>query len=391
VVRDASVRLRGIGPVRVDYLVAGALLIALQAQIWTAEHEYARGVHAVIAVIVVAAVAVRRRWPLQVLVMVTVGSGVTLALYGPRLTGQGSALGLAMVLLFYGAGAFLQGLRSWLGLGLALAFAAIVSLPKESAPAALFDGIALVVLPWVVGRTRRAAAARERASRQLAEELDAERELHVRAAALGERVRLAREIHDVVAHSVSVMVIQAAGARIVMDNDPVRADMSLRSVERAGREALAEMRRLLGVLADGEELRVLAPQPGLEDLPELVSSTRSSGLNASIRVEGEPVAVSAGLSLCAYRVVQEALTNALKHAGPTDAEVNVRWSTDALELEVTDAGRGATVPVTGPGGHGIDGMRERAKLHGGSLDAGPGPGGGFIVRARIPLLAGSSA
>ncbi len=266
-----------------------------------------------------------------------------------------------------------------------------MSLPKESLPATLFGGIAFVVLPWVVGRSRRAAAARERASRELAEELDAARELHVRTAALGERVRLAREIHDVVAHSVSVMVIQAAGARIVMDSDPLRADTSLRSVERAGREALAEMRRLLGVLADSEELRMLAPQPGLEDLPELVSSTCSAGLNASIRVEGEPVAVSAGLSLCAYRVVQEALTNALKHAGPTEAEVNVRWSPDALELQVTDAGRGASVPVTGPGGHGIDGMRERATLHGGSLDAGPVPGGGFIVRARIPLFAQSPA
>jgi signal transduction histidine kinase len=386
------VRVRRLDPVRVDYLVAGALLIALQAEIWTAGHEYARGVQAVIAVLVVAAVALRRHWALRVLVIVTAGSAVTLALYGRRLTGQGGSLELiAMVLLFYGSGAFLQGLRSWFGLGLGLAFAAIVSLPKASLPATLFGGIAFVVLPWVVGRSRRAAAARERASRELAEELDAARELHVRTAALGERVRLAREIHDVVAHSVSVMVIQAAGARIVMDSDPLRADMSLRSVERAGREALAEMRRLLGVLADSEELRTLAPQPGLEDLSELVSSTRSAGLNASIRVEGEPVAVSAGLSPCAYRVVQEALTNALKHAGPTEAEVNVRWSPDVLELQVTDAGRGVSGPVTGPGGHGIDGMRERATLHGGSLDAGPGPGGGFIVRARIPLLAPSPA
>jgi len=371
-VRDAAVRARRLDAVRVDYLVAGALLIALQADIWTAAHEYARGVQAVIAVVVVAAVAVRRHWALQVLVIVTVGSAVTLALYGRRLTDQGSSLELIAMVL-------------------GLAFAAIVSLPKESLPATLFGGIAFVVLPWVVGRSRRAAAARERASRELAEELDAARELHVRTAALGERVRLAREIHDVVAHSVSVMVIQAAGARIVMDSDPLRADTSLRSVERAGREALAEMRRLLGVLADSEELRMLAPQPGLEDLPELVSSTCSAGLNASIRVEGEPVAVSAGLSLCAYRVVQEALTNALKHAGPTEAEVNVRWSPDALELQVTDAGRGASVPVTGPGGHGIDGMRERATLHGGSLDAGPVPGGGFIVRARIPLFAQSPA
>jgi signal transduction histidine kinase len=179
--------------------------------------------------------------------------------------------------------------------------------------------------------------ARERAARELAERVDAERELHVRAATLSERVRLAREIHDVIAHSVSVMVIQAAGARTVMDREPARAEVSLRSVERAGREALAEMRRLLGVLGDSEDLRALAPQPGLDDLRELVSSTQTAGLETSIRVEGEPVAVSQGLSLCVYRVVQEALTNTLKHAGPTRAEVTVRWDANALELEVNDA------------------------------------------------------
>jgi len=211
----------------------------------------------------------------------------------------------------------------------------------------------------------------------------------VRAAALGERARLAREIHDVIAHSVSVMVIQAAGARTVMDLEPDRAETALRSVERAGREALAEMRRLLGVLADGNDLRALAPQPGLEDLPELVASTRSAGLRASIRIEGEPVAVSPGLSLCAYRVVQEALTNTLKHAGATHAQVNVSWCADALELEVIDAGGQRSEPSPGSSGHGIAGMCERAALHGGTVEAGPAAGGGFVVQARIPLLAGS--
>jgi signal transduction histidine kinase len=206
-------------------------------------------------------------------------------------------------------------------------------------------------------------------------------------------VRLAREIHDVIAHSVSVMVIQAAGARTVMDQDPSRAESSLRSVERAGREALAEMRRLLGVLADGQDLRALAPQPGLEDLPELVSSTRAAGLQALIRVDGDPLAVSQGLSLCAYRVVQEALMNTLKHAGPTRAEVYLRWCEDTLELRVSDEGRvdarGGGEPVGGSSGHGIAGMRERTALHGGSVEAGSVPDGGFFVRASIPLIAGS--
>ena len=216
----------------------------------------------------------------------------------------------------------------------------------------------------------------------------------MRTAALGERARLAREIHDVIAHSVSVMVIQAAGARTVIDRDPSRAESSLRAVERAGREALAEMRRLLGVLADGEDLRALAPQPGLEDLPGLVSSTREAGLKASIRVDGDPVAVSQGLSLCVYRVVQEALMNTLKHAGPTRAEVYLRWCDDALELRVSDEGRvaarGVGEPVGGSSGHGIAGMCERAVLHGGSVEAGSAPEGGFVVRARIPLITGSA-
>jgi signal transduction histidine kinase len=143
------------------------------------------------------------------------------------------------------------------------------------------------------------------------------------------------------------------------------------------------------VLADGNDLRALAPQPGLEDLPELVASTRSAGLRASIRIDGEPVAVPPGLSLCAYRVVQEALTNTLKHAGATRAQVNVSWCHDALELEVIDAGGERTDPSPGSSGHGIAGMRERAALHGGIVEAGPAPAGGFVVQARIPLLAGS--
>ncbi len=291
-------------------------------------------------------------------------------------------------------GRFCEGRRAWFGLGISLAFGAALSLGKSSsALAAVFSDVAFVLLPFLVGRSRRLALAREHAARAQAERLDSERELHVRTAALGERMRLAREIHDVIAHSVSVMVIQAAGARTVMDRDPLRAESALRSVERAGREALAEMRRLLGVLADGQDLRALAPQPGLEDLPELVSSTRAAGLNASIRVDGDPVAVTQGLSLCAYRVVQEALMNTLKHAGPTQAEVYLRWYEDALELRVSDTGRvtagGVGEPVTGSSGHGITGMRERAALHGGSVETATAPDGGFVVRATIPLIAGS--
>ena len=188
-----------------------------------------------------------------------------------------------------------------------------------------------------------------------------------------------------IAHSVSVMVLQAGGARMVMDAEPERAEVSLRSIERAGRDALAEMRRLLGVLGSGEDPQSLAPQPGLRDIEDLVAGTRLAGLPVYLRVDGEPMTVSAVIDLCAYRIVQEALTNAVKHAGPAHAEVRLRWAPDALDVEISDDGRGSGEVNGASGGHGIAGMRERAALYGGTLDAGPGPGRGFTVRAHLPL------
>jgi signal transduction histidine kinase len=387
--------MRGLDPVRADVLLAVGLLVAFAVQALVASHLQAGFVYALMALVIAVAILLRRRWMIQALLLVCVAFTATRLLLSDRAAGQGGAAGeLGILLLFYGCGAFLEGRRAWFGLGISLALGTALSLGKSSSVlAAVFADVALVLLPFLVGRSRRIAMARERGAREQAEHLDADRELHVRTAALGERMRLAREIHDVIAHSVSVMVIQAAGARTVMDLDPSRAESSLRSVERAGREALAEMRRLLGVLADGQDLRALAPQPGLEDLPELVSSTRAAGLDASIRVDGEPVSVSQGLSLCAYRVVQEALMNTLKHAGPTRAEVRLTWGEDALELRVSDEGRvaarGVGEPVVGSSGHGIAGMRERAALHGGSVQAESAPCGGFVVRATIPLIAGS--
>lgn len=381
---------RRLDPATVDYLVAALLLVALQVQIWTDAHRHSRLPAAVAAVAITFAVAIRRRWTLQALLLTCAAFAATLLSVSHQ-SGRGGPYLVSLLLLFYGAGAFLDGRRALLGLGIAAALGIATSLHKSSSvPSALFGVVAFVLLPWIVGRARRLALKREQASKELAERVDSERELHVKAAALSERGRLAREIHDVIAHSVSVMVIQAAGARTVMDLEPDRAEKALRSVERAGREALAEMRGLLGVLAHGQDLRALAPQPGLEDLPQLVASTRSAGLRASIRIEGDPVAVPPGLSLCAYRVVQEALTNTLKHAGATRAQVNVSWRPDALELKVIDAGGKRTEPAAGSSGHGIAGMCERAALHGGIVEAGPSPSGGFVVQARIPLPAGSA-
>ena len=378
-------RLRGIGRVRVDELVALVLLVGIELQVWLGSSVPNRVEAAFAGVVMSGAVAFRRRRPLEAaLVIVTL-----LAVQAALADGHKSpiAASLAVLLVFYGLGAFAPEPKSRWVLGFAVVLTSIGALTKPGGGISSVAALEVfgVLLPWALGRTVRERAVRERGYRELAERLDAGRDLRARTAAHGERARIARELHDVIAHSVSVMVIQAGGARIVMDSSPERAEASLRSVERAGREALAEMRRLLGVLDGDADPRALAPQPGLADIDELLARTRASGLAADLRVDGEPAAVPPALDLCAYRIVQEALTNVIKHANPARAEVRVRWGDDALELEISDDGRGPGTVNGASGGHGIAGMRERAGLHGGSIHAGAGPGGGFTVRARLPL------
>jgi signal transduction histidine kinase len=387
-------RARSLDPARVDYCVALLILIVLETAAWTGSDVKHRLVAGIAPIAPAVVVAVRRRWLLQTLTAAVALDGLGALLYGSTYSNQGLIGGIGAILIAYGGGAFLPRHRSWIALALLWAVCTINSVSQggsqELSSLLSADGL-VATLPWLLGRTARGRTQRARASRELAERLDAEREVHARAAALAERTRLAREIHDVIAHSVSVMVIQAGGARAVIPTEPERAERAVLAVERAGREALAEMRRLLGVLGDREDLRMLSPQPGLEDLNDLVARTAAAGLPAQLRVEGQPVSVPQGLSLCAYRIVQEALTNALKHAGPAKAEVSVRWCSGALELKVADDGRGAAARSGSVRGHGIVGMRERAGLHGGSVEAGPGQNGGFAVRARIPLATGSAA
>jgi signal transduction histidine kinase len=232
---------------------------------------------------------------------------------------------------------------------------------------------------WVLGRAigewgRRAADLEERAD-QL-ERAQAEAVAH-------ERATIARELHDVIAHSVSVMTVQAGAARLLLDEDLPRARESLVAVEETGRQALGEMRRLLGILRANEHETRLAPQPGIADLDALVEQVRAAGLPVEVVVDGEPKPLPPGVDLAAYRVVQEALTNALKHAGAARAQVAIRYRTNALEIAVTNSG---TARANGRGdGHGLIGMRERVALYGGELDAGPRAGGGYAVRASLPL------
>jgi signal transduction histidine kinase len=208
-------------------------------------------------------------------------------------------------------------------------------------------------------------------------------EERTRSAVAQERARIARELHDVIAHCVSVMTVQAGAARLLLDEEPQSARQSLLAVEDTGRQTLGEMRRLLGVLRRDMAPPSLAPQPGLADLDGLLARCRQAGLRVELRVEGEPAALAPGVDLAAYRVVQEALTNAIKHAGPARAQVSVRYDADTLALEIADDGRAKS--KNGGHGHGLIGMRERVGVYGGDFDAGPRTGGGYAVRVRLPL------
>jgi signal transduction histidine kinase len=385
--RRPSARLGRFDPALVDALVGLVLALGIELQVSLSplvDHRVAAGLG---GIVLCAMVAVRRRWPLGAVIVALVAV-VAQEVVGGRLTQHSVGALPAVILVFYGAGAFLEERRAWLALSVGVGgLAASVLLVTGTLSDLVFGVIFLELLPWAVGRIVRERGVRERAYRERAERLDAEREQHALAAVWGERARIARELHDVITHTVSVMVIQAGGARIVMDSDPERAVASLLSVERAGREALAEMRRLVAMLGEEEDRRHLEPQPGIENLEELIARSCAAGVAASLRVEGQAVAMSNALELCAYRIVQEALTNALKHAGPARVEVLLRWTPGSLVVEVSDDGRGALSANGNSNAHGIVGMRERAAIHGGTVDAGPRPHGGFTVRARLPLTA----
>jgi signal transduction histidine kinase len=250
---------------------------------------------------------------------------------------------------------------------------------------AVFISIAAAA-PYGVGVAMRARDRRVRELARRADDLEREREAEARAAVAEERTRIARELHDVVGHAVTVMTVQAGAARMLVESDPSAARERLLAVEESGREALSEMRRMLEVLRAAGDDESLGPQPGVADLDELVSEARAAGFDVGLEVEGEPVALPAGEALAAYRIVQEALTNARKHAAGTRVDVRIRYAPDALELAVENGADGVVPDSWNDGsGHGVVGMRERVSLYGGELDVGPRPEGGFAVRARLPI------
>jgi signal transduction histidine kinase len=247
----------------------------------------------------------------------------------------------------------------------------------------LFFTPSLFAVGWLVGYALHAGAEQTAAAEDRAARAERDRENAARVAVAEERARIARELHDVVAHAVSVMVLQVGAVRHRMPDDDAEDREALQNVEQAGRTALAEMRRLLDAMRREDDLAELAPRPGLGNVPELVADVEATGLAVDLRVEGEPVPLSPGLDLSAYRIVQEGLTNALKHAHARHAMVQIRYGLRELELEVRDDGRGAT--ASDGLGHGLVGIGERVKLFGGDMLAGPLSAGGFALRAWLPL------
>jgi signal transduction histidine kinase len=270
------------------------------------------------------------------------------------------------------------------GLAIGLGAAGVVTLNNPGHGWSDFAGVVLLLsIAWLAGfaigrKLEQASAAQERAER-----LEREREAEARAAVAEERARIARELHDVVGHSVSVMTVQASAVRRRLLPDQEQERQALEIVEQTGREALAEMRRLVGVLRRPEEAPALAPQPSLQHLDRLVAQARESGLPVNLRIEGEPTPLPPGVDLTAYRLVQEGLTNAIKHARASRADVVVRYGDGTVEVSVTDDGSGDG--DGGGGGHGLVGMRERVTVYGGELEAGPLPEGGYSLRARLPV------
>ncbi len=356
----------------------------------------------VATLLVIAPLALRRRLPLGAAVVVVGAFVAGRVLVDPGIPGvpawESTITVYACWIALYSAVAHGRGARRALAVGVALAGALLAEVVRELVfehggilpGLPLNEGLLLVynaaaiVFPIALAAAVRASRADRRALAAQAVELAREREANARRAVLEERVRIARELHDVVAHHVSVMGIQAGAARRVMERRPEQAAVALAGIEESSRSAVLELQRLLGVLRRDGQPDDLAPQPDLARLPELVAEAGAAGLAVELAIEGEPRPLPGTIELSAYRIVQEALTNARKHSGGRRATVRIGYGDDALELEVVDDGR-ARVRAGRAAGHGLIGMRERASLHGGQLRAGPCPGGGFAVRARLPL------
>lgn len=370
-----------------DWLVPALLLASSLWEVWGGMPfppgiAGPRGLESAAAVLYCAGLPLRRRAPLLVLALVLAGNAAQAPYVGP--SQQTSLEGfLALLLAVYSVGAHAPRRA---GLAAVAATIALIflgdALTGTSSPGQDAGLYVLLAALWLFGDALRRHRLRTAQLEDHAGELERRRAEEAQTAAADERARIARELHDIVAHSLSVMVVQTGAARQMLTAEPDVARTQLVSAENTGRQALAEMRRLLGIVRIADTPLSLAPQPSLSHVDLLVDQVRDAGLDVRLRLEGDRRQLAPGVDLAAYRIVQEALTNTVKHAGPACAEVLVRYRRDDVEIEVRDDGQGAR--ANGHSGHGLVGMRERVALYGGALSAGPGASGGFRVHATLP-------
>jgi signal transduction histidine kinase len=374
----------------VDVAVAGALATVVVTVEATRAH-FAVGA-TVAAVVVCLSISFRRDAPAAAVFVSCAGAAVV----SRTSLGSLAVIPIAFVLNYYSLGhGSAHRRRPWLAVALLLLpLPGIAADPSTSKPGGqLILDVAFVwafffVIPYVAGRVVAGHTRLTHALRANADRLAQEQQTRAHEAVVRERTRIARELHDVVAHSVSVMVIQSAAARRVAPHDPDAAATALAAVEACGRDALVDLRRMVGVLHRGDRELLGAVSPGVGQLDGLIERARASGISVDLRVEGRVQALSTAVDLVVFRVVQEALTNTIKHAGPTEAHVRVRFDGAAVDVEITDSGRRAAPPLRAPdagSGHGLVGMRERLAMYGGQLEAGRARDGGFRIHARIPL------
>jgi signal transduction histidine kinase len=325
----------------------------------------------------------RRRFPFAAPASVWL-MGAALSFIDGRLAtfnGATLAAGLAAALLL---GNLPDSVEARLGLIIGLAGAAVVveNKPGHQAEEFIFIPV-LVAIAWLAGFALHERSEQAEAAEGRARQAEQEREAMARVAVAEERARIARELHDIVAHSLSVMVLQAGAVRHRLAGDLAEDKSALEDVEETGRQALAEMRRLLGAMRRDDDERDLTPQPSLASVDALVEQISGAGLPVHLHVEGEPIALPTGIELSAYRIIQEGLTNALKHGRASRADVTLRYIRDALEVEVRDDGQGRA--TSDGAGYGLLGIQERVKIYGGTMTAETAPGRGFALKTRLPL------
>src|SRR3954468_927832 len=375
-------------PTAIDAAVAVVACVTAELELALSSHiQGPAWVNVIAAAGATLPVAVRRRWPLAAAVTVAAVVAIQEGL-GGDLTENSITPLLTLPMVVYGVSAYCERRRAFAGLAAVLVLIWLEVLLSDNTVGSDFLFTALLVFgPWLVGRivATRVELANELSDK--ADRLEREQEKQAQLGGAQGRSRLARQLHDVVAHNVSVMVVQAAAARRMIDHDTTKAKDALGSVEQTGRAALKEMRRMVGMLGQGEDELLLTPQPSMDELDELIERAREAGLEVDLEVEGERKRLESGVDLSAFRIVQEALRNTLKHAGPARASIKLRYGDNDVEVDVSDNGRGVRAATENGAvtGQGLVGMRERVAMLGGEIEAGYRKDGGFGVRARLPL------